>query len=147
MNELHLAQMSSTPLDMKVGIYLYGDELEPSFISKVLGVSSAIYQKKGEFTASSKNKANSVIAKIGMWALIAEIDSVNVGDHIDELLCKVGNPPVPLNLIEGVSEAHLDVAFFGSDDEEPRKTAEARLSRVHVETIGRLGLGMQFTVY
>jgi hypothetical protein len=96
---------------IEVAIYLYGERLRPEYVSHVLAIQPSTSQKKGGPAWNS----GKFIAKIGLWALIAHSDSIVVSDHIDVLLKQIGNPPTPLNEIEGVEEAHLDV-FVTLDD-------------------------------
>jgi hypothetical protein len=67
-----------------------------------------------------------------------------VSDHIDEILKKIGSPPTPLDKIDGVDEAYLDV-FIGVEDESA-KTVEFAIPRSQLKEVVRLGLCGHFTV-
>lgn len=84
------------------------------------------------------------IAKIGVWALMAQTESLSVTDHIDELLEKIATPQISLDQIEGVEEAYLDI-FIAKDNAE-RTTAEFMLDKHYIRKLGHLGLSVQFTV-
>jgi len=139
--------MNCLSMNSRAGIYLYGDNLEPSTVSKVLNISPTISQKRGETTASSRNSENPIVAKLGMWALISEHHSRDLKDHVEDLLGKLVNASIPLNLIDGVCAGYVDIVYFGPNDECSRTTAELKLSKAHIEMIERLGLGIHFTSY
>ena len=127
--------------NIMVAIYLYGDQLEPSRVSEVLGVSPTCCRKKGELR-SGKYKQ-----KTGMWSLESKAESDALADHIDELVNKLGEPEIPLDEIAMVDQGHLDICFLGPDDGEERKTVEFTLSRKHISAIDRLGLSIEVTAY
>jgi hypothetical protein len=114
--------------------------LQPEHVSQALSVQPSKSQKTGGPCYESKN----VTAKIGIWALIAQTDSAIVSDHIDEILKKIGSPPTPLDKIDGVDEAYLDV-FIGVEDESA-KTVEFAIPRSQLKEVVRLGLCGHFTV-
>jgi hypothetical protein len=128
--------------EIDVSIYLRGDELQPEHVSQVLGVQPTQFQTKGGPTSHSTK----VIAKIGVWALYAQTDSIEISDHIDELLKMIGNPITPLDEIDGVEEAYLDVFISSSDENDARKTVEFVISKDQLKELVRLGLCGHFTV-
>lgn len=132
--------MSAKDPKIVISIYLRGNQLEPDYISNILGIQPSESQKKGELRPCSKQ----VIAKIGVWSLVAQTDSRAIHDHIDELLGVIGTVQARLNQIDGVEDAYLDI-FIALDDEGTR-TAECRLSEKHLEELSRLGLCVHFTV-
>jgi hypothetical protein len=123
-----------------VAIYLRGERLQPERVSQVLSVQPSKSQKTGGLCYESRN----VTAKIGIWALIAQTDSAIVSDHIDELLKKIGSPPRPLDEIDGVEEAYLDV-FVGVEDENAM-TVEFAIPKSQLKAVVGLGLCGHFTV-
>jgi hypothetical protein len=125
-----------------IAIYLRGDQLKPDHISEVLGLQPSRCQKKGELRAGSKT----VISKIGVWTLIAQTDSPSITDHIDELLRTLRAPPMPLDQIDGVEEAYLDIFVALEQEHDQQETVEVMLSKTYTQALNRLGLGLQFTV-
>jgi len=123
-----------------VAIYLRGERLQPEHISQMLSLQPSKSQKTGRLCYESKN----VIAKIGIWALIAQTDSAIVSDHIDELLKKIGNLPTPLDEFEGVEEAYLDI-FIGAEGDSA-KTVEFVIPKSQLKEVVRLGLYAHITV-
>jgi hypothetical protein len=121
-----------------VAVYLRGGQLQPMHVSEVLGIKPSRFQVKGGLKFGSKD----VIAKIGVWALIAQTNSPILADHLDELFGKIGDP-IPLDKIEGVEEAYLDI-FMAPDAE--NQTVESKISKSDLQKINRLGLDIQLTI-
>ena len=132
--------MSMKDPKLVISIYLRGNELKPGYVSEVLGVRHSQSQRKGELRTDSKK----LIAKIGVWSLVAKTASKAVPDHIDELLATIGNFQARLNQIDGVEDAYLDI-LIALDDQDTR-TVEFRLAERHLHELSRLGLYVQFTV-
>ena len=130
---------SANPL-ISVAIYLRGNELDPAVVSKVLGIEPSRSQKRGGF----KHRSTRFIAKIGVWALKISSDSRLVENMIDELLQKIGHPPQPLDKIEGVEDAHLDIFIAWKDG--PNESVEFSLTQDHLAKLNQLGLSTCFTV-
>lgn len=130
-----------------VGLYLRGDDLDPAFVSKKLGVSPSRSQYKGERKVTSTNREYAT--KIGMWALIAESDTSDTSvlcDHINQLISKVGIPPTTFLNIEGVQEAYVDVFIAADADEDGEGTYEFQLSNQNMAALHQLDLPVRFTV-
>ena len=127
---------------IQLSIYLCGYELDPDHISKKLGIEPSESQKKGGFKPGSTK----FLAKIGIWALKTKGRSRAISDLLDELFKMIGNPPTPLNELDGVEDAHLDM-FFGLDDEDGTKeTIEFTLTKSEIARINHLGLSLCVTV-
>jgi hypothetical protein len=131
---------------ISVGLYLRGDELDPKFISKKLGVIPSESQYKGEEKITSTN--HKYITKIGVWALISESesDSCIVADHIDQLTSKIISKKVSITELAGVQEAYVDVFIAADADDKGECTCEFQLIKENIEALERLGLPVRFTV-
>lgn len=125
-----------------IAIYLRGERLRPDNISHLLGLQSSRSQERGGFCSGSKT----AVAKIGVWTLIAQAESRSIVDHVDELLKKVGSPTTPLDQIDGVDEAYLDIFITPDYEHREREPVEGMLTREHLTALDRLGLCLQFTV-
>ena len=105
-----------------VSVYLKGDKLSPERVSEIIGVEPQDSQTRGGLQSRSKR----FIAKIGMWKSSVKSDQRTVGSVIDELLQRLGRSPVPLNKIEGVQQAELDILV--ASDDGPNETVEFTLT-------------------
>jgi len=94
---------------VSIALYLKGSDLDPTIVSKTLGIEPSRSQKKGGYTHGSTK----VIAKIGMWALEISSDSRPVEEMVEELIRKIGDSARPLNEIEGVAAASFEAADSG----------------------------------
>lgn len=125
---------------ISVALYLRGQNLDPTLVSNVLGIQPTRSQKRGGFKADSTR----FVAKIGMWTLKVKSDARPLVDLIGELLQRIGDPPTPLNKIEGVEDAQLDV-FFALDDKK-KGTVEFTMTVNQIARLSQLGLSLCVTV-
>lgn len=134
--------MSDIPPKIVASIYLRGDQLEPEYVSNILGISSTYSQKQGELRPGSKK----LVAKIGVWRFTAETKSDCIADHINDLLATIKNISTPMNQIKGVEEAFMDI-FIGLDENPSlRQTLEFSVSKEQINLLGRLGLALEITI-
>jgi hypothetical protein len=129
---------------ISVALYLRGDNLDPEIVSKKLGIEPSDSQYKGEKKVTSTG--HEYVTKNGLWALIAESDSINLNDLIGQVTTKVKSDDVMLHSIEGVQEAYLDVFIAGDTDVDGDGTAKFELNKDNIAEIERLGLPVSFTV-
>ena len=125
-----------------VAVYLRGDRLCPSKLSSELGIQASHAQKKGDVIQGVKP----VTAEIGLWALSAQTKSVNISEHVDELLQKFQSVKRPLHRLDAVEEAYLDIFIAQDNETTDRNSIEAILSLEQVAKIGKLGLAVHLTV-
>jgi hypothetical protein len=125
-----------------IGIYLKGYHLDPDYISQVLQIQPSRSQKKGRLKAGSTR----FVAKIGMWAIDVKSELRPISELIEELFQTIGNPPMRLDELEGVEDAHLDVFFAKDDENRGVETVEFALSQPQVARLGQLGLSVCVTV-
>lgn len=133
--------MINKPPLLSVTIYLRGQQLIPEHVSAVLGINPSDSQKKGELHITSTN--HHVIRKIGLWSLAAQNESNDVTEQIEELMKKIGQSSVPLNKIEGVDEAYIDIFIAINSNNE---TVEFELGEILLKEIARLGLLVRTTL-
>lgn len=126
---------------ISVAILLRGNELDPASVSKIVGIQPTQSQKKGGFKPGSTK----FIAKFGMWALKVKSETRPLLELIDELFKQIGDPPTPLNSIEGVEDARLDI-FFALEDAETKETVEFALTKDQIKRLNQLGLSLCATV-
>lgn len=124
-----------------VAIYLREVDLDPMQISERLGVVPSRVQRRGEPLRTSENG----VAKIGLWAIIAGTNSLDVSEHVEELLTRIGDRERPLNQIDLVEEAYFDILVALEGHKNSAGTIECFLTADHVKRIARLGLEIRFT--
>ncbi len=136
--------MSSKDSIISVGIYFRGNNLNPALITEMIGILPSESQYKGEERTTSTNYT--VKAKIGIWAIISNLKSCRLSDHIDHLTLKFAEIGVDLDDLPGVQEKYVDVFFASDADEAGECTCEFQLSRKNVSALGQLGIAVRFTV-
>ena len=87
-----------------------------------------------------------VVAKTGLWALVAKTESGDLPVHIQELASKIGDGGPVLTDIAGVQEAYVDVFVAVDADDDGGGTCEFQLSQENVRALDRFGIPIQFTV-
>jgi hypothetical protein len=138
-------------LYISVSIFLKGDQLDPDFVSKELGLLPDSSRRKGDVRCSKKPGAKSYTAKTGIWVLKSRdhIDTQNTGKEVvrivDEVLQKFHERQRPLNEISGVEEAFLDIFVDEHETEVADIWTEFFLSREQILRFGQLGLALCVT--
>jgi len=129
---------------LEVGLYLQGEDLDPAQISQLLGLEPTKSQRKGDERFTLTNRK--VIAKIGMWALMAQSDSNDLSVLIDELASKIGDKAVLLSTASEVQEAFLDVFIATDAEPEGGGTCEFQLSAEDLISLKRFEIATHITV-
>lgn len=136
--------MTESACKIEVAIYLRGVNLDPVYVSSVLGLEPSKSQFKGEKRRTSTGK--DFVTGIGLWALTVEADSNNLSALIGELGLGVENRGVSFAHIAGVEEAYLDVFMAVDADDDGGGTCTFQLSEESVSALHGLGLPVRFTV-
>jgi hypothetical protein len=126
---------------ISAAILLRGEKLDPALVSKMVGIQPSQSQKKGGFKPGSTK----FIAKFGMWALKVKSETRPLLELIDELFKQIGDPPTPLNTIEGVEDARLDI-FFALEEAGTKETIEFVLAANHIKSLSEFGLSLSVTM-
>ena len=134
--------MQTTKQFICVAIYLKGYELNPEYVTQMIGVQPSKSQKKGGLKPNSTR----FVAKIGMWMVDVESRTLSVSELIDELLQKIGNPSVRLDEIKGVEDAFLDIFVPLSKDGKINEPLEFALTKNQITKLNQLGLSVEVTV-
>lgn len=93
---------------ISVGIYLYGDNLDPKYVSQTLGVEPTKSQKKGEVKTTGVNRESS--ATSGFWIKEFILKNKKTEEHLDDLsACLKRMRTLEISKIKNVEHAHLDV--------------------------------------
>ena len=129
---------------LEVALYLRGDNLDPAQASRLLGLEPTKSQRKREERLTSTNRK--VVAKVGLWALVAESKSDDLSVLIDELASKLGDRAALLPSVPGVQEAFLDVFIAIDADPDGGGTCEFQLSAEDLHSLKQVGVATRFTV-
>jgi hypothetical protein len=135
--------MTNRETKYQAALYLRGKDLDPAYVSSILGVDPTSSQHRGEQHLTSTKKE--FVTKIGIWALIEESDSVNVSGFVEEIDSKLGAFGSSLSKIDGVEEAYIDV-FVAMSGDRGGATCELDFSSENVKVLNRFGLPIRVTV-
>ena len=128
---------------LEIAIYLRGDDLNPSYVSALLGLEPSRSQFKGEKKITSTNKE--FVARVGFWALAAEATSNDLAALVGAFVSRIENRGVVFAEITGVQEAYVDVFFAVDADDEGGGTCAFQLSQENLRSLERLGMPVRFT--
>ncbi|MGO9772716.1 MAG: DUF4279 domain-containing protein [Roseiarcus sp.] len=129
---------------IEVTIYLRGDALEPEAITRALGINPSRAQKKGDVHTTSTN--HKVVRKIGLWAVDSKSKSLELSDHLSEVLGKFDTTLISLGALPSVEEAYIDIFYAYSSEDIMNVDIEFCVTKPQIDTISRLGLKLQTTV-
>ncbi len=128
-----------------VGVYLYGAELSPDEVSRLVGAEPTKSWKKGE-GRKTKSSIGVIVAKTGLWKLQAVTRSSKLEDHIDELLNKFHMTSYKsFSDLPGVDAAKLDIYALCETTKPYSSQVLVRLSKMHMEKLSELGLIVDVT--
>lgn len=127
-----------------VTIYLYGDDLDPAYVSEQLGVVATRSHSKGKRVTSTNRE---FFSRTGMWSLEASATSNILADHVDELMDKIKLRGEAIQKIKDVEQTKLDVYIDKYRKEDAlMKTYELELSERDILSLSTLGLPVCFTL-
>jgi Domain of unknown function (DUF4279) len=138
--------MAISKYSFLVGLYIYGDRLDPVAITKIIGVKPTRSHKLGEGSTTSTGKK--VVKKTGLWALVSDSDSSKLADHIDQLadrLKTISGKQLVLSGLPDVEELYFDIFVCGSGDRDGEE-AEFGLAPNHISLLSEIGLEVKFSV-
>jgi Domain of unknown function (DUF4279) len=135
-----------------VSILLRGNELNPDYVSEILGIRSNMSQRKGEKRGGVRPNSKTYITRIGTWRVWvdnksrAEQDMISeVPQMVKELLQMFGGRQEPLDKIAGVDEAYLDILILQHKEDKLDNTTEFILSKDQILRLSQLGLAICVT--
>lgn len=136
---------ASEELDtLMVGLYVYGEHLAPENISRELQAVPTRSQLRGELKDSASSKP--IHAKVGMWELRSSIASLVLGEHISEIISKLGNSAVDISSLDGVDDVHLDIYAAGTCPGDNYRYLDFELALEHVRKLAALGASIRFSL-
>lgn len=125
-----------------VSLYLRGENLDPDVVSRTTGISPSSSQRKGEVKRASTELE--YVTQMGVWELTSESNSLNLCEHISELMGKVRKSPETFLSIEGVEEAFIDI-FISTHDSGEGATYELELSSDNILALSQLNIPVHLT--
>lgn len=126
-----------------VALYLRGEHLDPDLVTQRVGIEPSKMHKKGDTHVTSTG--HKVTAKHGLWALVIEVDSLSLDDH---LLRLEGSLPPDLSpsSIGGVEDAYFDVFVAMTSDADGDAECELEVSPKLLALLASFGLPVRITV-
>jgi Domain of unknown function (DUF4279) len=134
--------VSNKSLD--VMLYIRGHNLDPDYVSELLGLEPTKKQFKGEKRRTSTGHV--FVAQIGLWALAAESGSTDLSSLVDELALKICKNGISVSDIKGVEESYLDIFIAVDADDHGEATCEFQLDDRGFKSLVRMGVSARFTV-
>ncbi|RBW52093.1 DUF4279 domain-containing protein [Marinobacter sp. F3R11] len=128
---------------VKIGVRLWGEELQPDKITEILGLQPTQTQLKGDVKKLSGGNL-SAPRELGMWCHTREVSS-NLELELKALLDSM--EARNLKEIDGVEHAIVDI-FVGLSDEDyyVQESFEYRFENNILETIFSMGLDIRTTI-
>jgi hypothetical protein len=126
-----------------VAIYLRGDQLDPTDVTRSLGIVPTESQKKGDKLISSTGKKAS--RRTGIWCVKAQSTSLTLSDHVAELMNLFGQNKRDLKLLKNVEDAYFDVFLATDQGGDSANSTTLSLQSSEVDFISSLGLSIQIT--
>lgn len=130
--------------NLMVGLYVYGENLNPDLISEAVSTSPTRVQRKGDVKATKSG--NPTPAKTGMWELMSSVSSLSLSDHVADLFGGLGKDDVFLLSLDGVDDVHLDVYSPGMCAGEGYKYLDLELSLGDMRRLAKLGASVRISV-
>ena len=124
-------------------LYLRGEFLDPQLVTKSIGVEPSRAQKKDDVSFTSTG--HKVVAKLGLWALIVELDSSSLDNHI-KLLAELLPFELSYSSIVGVEEAYVDIFVAMASDADGDAYCTFELSPRSLDALARLKLPFHMTI-
>ena len=126
-----------------VAVYLRGEDLDPELVTQSIRIEPSTAQKRGDKQVTSTGRE--FTAKLGVWALVVELDSSSLDAHLTQLASAlpVGSAFASLANVE---EAYVDIFIALVSDADGDARCELAVSPQSLELLARLGLPVQISV-
>jgi hypothetical protein len=127
---------------LRISLRIFGDDLDPSFLTQQLGVAPTESGRKGEPNESSRRGAMS-LWETGVWVYRLSMRSdTELGDALDELLAAM---PQDATLWEELTSTYSVDVLCGLFLEEAEQSTT--ITADVLERLGRLGLPLAFEIH
>ena len=128
-------------MKISVGVYMYGDRLDPEIVSAVVRAKASETRRRGD--SRVLKDGSTVIAKTGLWARRVHRDDSEVELAIADLLEDFADERV--DEIPSVERAILDI-FLIANDAEMLDEVQFVMPKLTIDHISRLGLQISVTI-
>ena len=94
---------------------LYGSNLDPDYISELIGLSASYCCREGDVFMSPSGKKRK--AQTGVWLLNSEphCRSESLAAHVKWLIDRIVGPVKHITMLDGVESAHISCCFIVKD--------------------------------
>ncbi len=136
--------MSNTNPTLIVALYIKGYDLNPSIVTRLLGIEPTRSSYKGEKKITDHNKE--VVSKSGFWVLASNVESYVVSDHLSFIKSSVESGIKDIFSVAGVEEAFVDVFVAAPSNDVGEASFSFILSERDVASLGEIGLTIKVTI-
>jgi hypothetical protein len=136
--------MSDTKAKLILAIYIKGVSLDPTEITRLLGIAPSKSQHFGQQRLTSTMLP--IAAKTGLWAYFVESDTATVVDLVHQFVERFKNCTQKLNMLPNADEAYLDLFIAHDDDLDGGGEYFFELAHKDLLLLGQFGLPVRFTV-
>lgn len=129
-------------MNVTVAIYLRGDSLDPSSITRSIGVDPTSAHTKGEITVSSKGQQTQ--HRTGVW--IWSSDPIETENELEPAVAVLSSRfSTDVASLQGVDEAWIDFLVLEQDSSD-RSELTFGLTSSNCVALGKLGLPVHITL-
>jgi hypothetical protein len=127
-----------------VAVCLLGANLDPDLVSEELGINPTLSRRKGDRRSSANGRE--ILTKMGVWELGSSSQSPSISEHLDQVLSATSNPKTAFTRVSDIEDAFFDIFVAAVADGRGGGTCEFEMSAAQIESLGKLGLPVRFTV-
>lgn len=127
-----------------VSLILYGESLDPTQVTLMLGTEGSTMRRKGEKWRISTDHEGT--AKTGLWTLDANRESMSVHDQLSWLRQRLGSATCPPSRIPGVQNAEISVFIALGSNDRGGGDHEFQLTLEDLSWISNLGATISFSL-
>ena len=123
---------------ISVGVYIYGDNLDPEYLSNVIGIEPTKKQRKGDANKKS-------VARHGYWIKEFFFAGRDVESHLNALSVELEKIKCnDILKIENVDSAHLDI-YLGTHLENSAARSNFTINKDILYVLAKINLPLMIT--
>ena len=126
-----------------VGLYLRGKDLDPELITRSTGVQPSKSQRRGDKSFTSTG--HEVVKKIGVWAIVIELESHSLEEHLSQLADSLPSGG-RYSGIAGVEEAYIDIFVALASSPRGEASCDFEIGPSSIEMLSQLGLPVRLSL-
>ena len=123
----------------QLSILLFGEDLDPTEVDALLGISATKFYKKGDPFSLGKHQR-----KYGMWCLDLKGDDTCPSDDLKRFAEAVGDRLFPVSRIKGVTSGKL---LLWLDNNDKNTTFELSIDADYIELINKFCVQFYLTAF